>query len=68
MLDRLDHPFIETNNVRLHVALTGDLSGKPILLLHGFPEFWYGWRHQIPVLVEDRFRVIVPDQHGYNLP
>jgi pimeloyl-ACP methyl ester carboxylesterase len=37
------------------------------MLLHGFPEFWYGWRKQIPALVEAGCRVIVPDQRGYNL-
>ena len=38
-----------------------------MLLLHGFPEFWYGWRHQIPALVEAGYRVVAPDQRGYNL-
>ena len=37
------------------------------MLLHGFPEFWYGWRKQIPALAEAGCRVIVPDQRGYNL-
>ena len=37
------------------------------MLLHGFPEFWYGWRKQIGPLAEAGFRVIVPDQRGYNL-
>jgi pimeloyl-ACP methyl ester carboxylesterase len=37
------------------------------VLLHGFPEFWYGWRKQIPALAEAGCRVIVPDQRGYNL-
>jgi len=36
-------------------------------LLHGFPEFWYGWRRQIEPLSAAGFRVIVPDQRGYNL-
>jgi pimeloyl-ACP methyl ester carboxylesterase len=38
-----------------------------VLLLHGFPEFWYGWRKQIDALADSGFRVIVPDQRGYNL-
>jgi pimeloyl-ACP methyl ester carboxylesterase len=62
-----EHLFVDTNGVRLHVLLAGDPSGKPVLLLHGFPEFWIGWRHQIPALVDAGFRVIVPDQRGYNL-
>jgi pimeloyl-ACP methyl ester carboxylesterase len=37
------------------------------LLLHGFPQFWYQWRHQIPALVEAGFRVVAPDMRGYNL-
>ncbi|MBV6396019.1 MAG: Epoxide hydrolase A [Anaerolineales bacterium] len=45
----------------------GPAEGPPVVLLHGFPEFWYGWRRQIPALVQAGFRVIVPDQRGYNL-
>jgi len=59
--------FIETNGIRLHVVEAGPKSGPPVILLHGFPEFWYGWRKQIPALAEAGFRVIVPDQRGYNL-
>jgi epoxide hydrolase 4 len=59
--------FIEANGVRLHTILAGPESGEPVVLLHGFPEFWYGWHHQIPYLAERGFRVIVPDQRGYNL-
>ena len=63
----LEHLFLETNKVRLHVVQAGNPLGKPVFLLHGFPEFWYGWRHQIPALSNAGFRVIVPDQRGYNL-
>ncbi|MEJ5222810.1 MAG: alpha/beta hydrolase [Anaerolineales bacterium] len=59
--------FIETNGVRLHVVLAGPENGTPVILLHGFPEFWYGWRQQIPALAAAGYRVIVPDQRGYNL-
>lgn len=52
--------------VRLHVAEAGPESGPPTILLHGFPEFWYGWRHQIGPLAEAGLRVIVPDQRGYG--
>jgi pimeloyl-ACP methyl ester carboxylesterase len=62
-----EHLYVVTNGVHLHVVVTGDTAGKPIFLLHGFPEFWYGWHHQIPILVEAGFRVILPDQLGYNL-
>lgn len=59
--------YIETNNINLHVTIVGPKEGKPVVLLHGFPEFWYGWRKQIPVLTKAGYRVIVPDQRGYNL-
>jgi hypothetical protein len=39
----LEHKFFETNGIRLHVVQAGPKSGIPVLLLHGFPEFWYGW-------------------------
>lgn len=58
-----NHQFIEANRVRLHYVEQGE--GKPVILLHGFPEFWYSWRYQIPVLAR-HFRVIVPDLRGYN--
>ncbi|HAV76840.1 MAG TPA: alpha/beta hydrolase [Anaerolineae bacterium] len=63
----LEHSTIETNGIRLHVVQAGPKSGVPVVLLHGFPEFWYGWRKQIPALVEAGCRVIAPDQRGYNL-
>jgi epoxide hydrolase 4 len=63
----LEHSYIETNGICLHVVQAGPKSGIPVILLHGFPEFWYGWRKQIPALVEAGCRVIVPDQRGYNL-
>jgi epoxide hydrolase 4 len=62
-----EHHFIQTNGVTLHVVTAGPPEGEPVILLHGFPEFWYGWRHQIPFLAQQGFRVIVPDQRGYNL-
>jgi pimeloyl-ACP methyl ester carboxylesterase len=44
----------------------GPPDGPPVLLLHGFPEFWHGWRHQIPTLARAGYHVLVPDQRGYN--
>ena len=63
----LEHTYIKTNGIQLHVVQAGPKSGIPVLLLHGFPEFWYGWRKQIPALAQAGCRVIVPDQRGYNL-
>ncbi|MDP4024850.1 alpha/beta fold hydrolase [Methylobacterium sp. NEAU 140] len=54
-------------DVTLHVAEAGPSDGPPVILLHGFPEFWYGWRHQIGPLAAAGRRVVVPDQRGYNL-
>ena len=52
------------NGVRLHYVAAGE--GPLIILLHGFLEFWYTWRYQIPPLAEAGFRVIAPDMRGYN--
>jgi pimeloyl-ACP methyl ester carboxylesterase len=60
-----EHNIIQTNGVKLHVVTAGPKNGPPVILLHGFPEFWGGWRHQIPALVEAGFRLIMPDQRGY---
>jgi epoxide hydrolase 4 len=54
-------------NVGLHAVASGAKDGPVVILLHGFPEFWYGWRRQIEPLAAVGFRVIVPDQRGYNL-
>ena len=64
---RTDSIFVETNGTRVHVVSAGPADGTPVVLLHGFPEFWRGWRQQIPALAQAGFRVIVPDQRGYNL-
>jgi pimeloyl-ACP methyl ester carboxylesterase len=40
----LEHTYIPTNGIRLHVVQSGSRYGTPVILLHGFPEFWYGWR------------------------
>ncbi len=59
--------YISTNGIRLHTALAGPEDGDPIVLLHGFPEAWFGWEAQIGPLADAGFRVIAPDQRGYNL-
>lgn len=57
----------QNSAVRLHSVAAGPKRGPVVLLLHGFPEFWYGWRRQIEPLAAAGFRVVVPDQRGYNL-
>ena len=59
----LTHHTATVNAIDMHYVEAGE--GPPILLLHGFPETWYAWRHQIPVLAE-HYRVIVPDLRGYG--
>jgi pimeloyl-ACP methyl ester carboxylesterase len=53
--------------VRLHAVAAGPAAGPLVILLHGFPEFWYSWRKQIGPLAAAGFRVVAPDQRGYNL-
>ena len=57
------HHTAQVNEIDLHYVTAG--SGPPVFLLHGFPEFWYAWRHQIPVLSE-RFTIVAPDLRGYG--
>jgi pimeloyl-ACP methyl ester carboxylesterase len=59
--------FFQNANVSLHAIIAGPQDGPVVVLLHGFPEFWYGWHRQIEPLAAAGFRVIVPDQRGYNL-
>jgi pimeloyl-ACP methyl ester carboxylesterase len=56
-----------SDGVRLHVLRAGPGDGPLVVLLHGFPEFSYGWRHQVGPLADAGFRVLAPDQRGYNL-
>jgi epoxide hydrolase 4 len=58
------HRQIITNGIRMHYVTQGE--GPLIVLLHGFPEFWYSWRHQIPFLAEHGYTVVAPDLRGYN--
>jgi len=62
---KLKHRYADLGDVRLHYVEAGE--GPLVLLLHGFPQFWYEWRHQIPALAETGFRVVAPDMRGYNL-
>lgn len=66
MRELLQHKTIPTNGIQLHVVQAGPADGKPVFLLHGWPEFWYEWRHQIQPLTEAGYRLWIPDQRGYN--
>ena len=63
---KIDEGYAQLDNVRLHYAECGRGNDELVLLLHGFPEFWYSWRHQLPVLGH-KFHVVAPDLRGYNL-
>jgi pimeloyl-ACP methyl ester carboxylesterase len=62
-LPRISHRMLETERLRMHVAEVG--SGPPVLLLRGWPQHWYAWRHLIPLLA-DRYRLICPDLRGFG--
>lgn len=57
---------LDAGEVSLHALRAGPEDGPLVVLLHGFPEFWYGWHRQVRPLVDAGFRVLVPDQRGYN--
>ena len=57
---------VPVNGVTMHLVEAGPEDGHPLVLLHGFPEFWWGWRKQIGVFAGQGFRVIVPDMRGYG--
>ncbi len=56
--------YVPVDGIRLHVMMFG--MGEPLFLLHGFPDFWYGWKDLI-LLLKNEFKLIVPDLRGYNL-
>ncbi|XP_063709836.1 epoxide hydrolase 1-like [Culicoides brevitarsis] len=60
-----DHKFIEVNGIRLHYVEKGDKSKPLMLFVHGFPEFWYSWRHQLKEFSKD-YWCIALDMRGYN--
>ncbi|MCI0467081.1 MAG: alpha/beta hydrolase [Beijerinckiaceae bacterium] len=67
MIPGIEHLTFRLAEVSIHAAAAGPQDGPIVILLHGYPEFWYGWRGQIGPLADAGFRVIVPDQRGYNL-
>ncbi|WP_226023044.1 alpha/beta fold hydrolase [Halomicrobium salinisoli] len=64
--DLVEHHRVRVNGVSLHYVTAGPEDGDLAVLLHGFPDFWYSWRHQIPALVDAGYRVLAPDMRGYN--
>lgn len=62
----LQYRWVKMDRVRIHTVQAGSDDAPLVILLHGFPEFWCGWKNQIAPLVEAGFRVWVPDQRGYG--
>jgi len=63
-LSRVTEGYADSDGVRLHYATLGE--GPLVVMIHGFPDFWYSWRHQMDALAS-RFQVVAYDQRGYNL-
>ena len=64
-ISKITFGYADVGEVKLHYATAGT-GEKLVVLLHGFPEFWYSWRHQI-VALSDEYTVVAPDLRGYNL-
>jgi pimeloyl-ACP methyl ester carboxylesterase len=62
----LESEMIDVGDVKLHVVFAGPEDGEPVILIHGFPEFWYMWRNHIDALAQAGYRVAAPDMRGYN--
>ena len=60
------HREVTANGIRFHLAEAGPADGPLVVLLHGFPEFWWSWRHQLVALGEAGYRVVAPDLRGYG--
>ncbi len=68
--DRVKHGYADSAGVKIHYAMLGPTSGSAnaplVVMIHGFPDFWYSWRHQMAALSKD-YQVVAIDQRGYNL-
>jgi pimeloyl-ACP methyl ester carboxylesterase len=67
LYDRVEHGYaVSEGGVKIHYASLGNANAPLVVLIHGFPDFWYSWRDQMEAL-SDRFRMVAIDQRGYNL-
>jgi len=64
VFDRVSHGYADSDGVRIHYATLGE--GPLVVMIHGFPDFWYSWRHQMAALA-DRFQLVAVDLRGYHL-
>jgi len=65
-MEGVEHRFVTVNGINMHVAEMGPVNGPVILFLHGFPELWYAWRHQIAAMASLGYRAVAPDLRGYG--
>ena len=63
-MTELEHHSVKANGIRLHYVACG--SGPTVILVHGFPESWYSWRHQLPALAQAGYRAVAVDVRGYG--
>ncbi|KAI3800378.1 hypothetical protein L1987_28468 [Smallanthus sonchifolius] len=66
-MDQIVHKFVDVNGVKIHLAEVGNESSPVVVFVHGFPEIWYSWRHQMIAVSEAGFRAISFDWRGYGL-
>lgn len=64
-LPGVEHEFVDAGGLKMHVAVAGDQEAPPIMLVHGWPQHWWAWRHVIPTLARDH-RVLAPDLRGHG--
>jgi pimeloyl-ACP methyl ester carboxylesterase len=63
--DQVEHKYADSNGVKIHYAVLGE--GPLVVMIHGFPDFWYTWRHQMRALADAKYRVAAVDLRGYDL-
>lgn len=66
-MEGIEHNYIQVNGLKLHVAEIGSGSSPAVVFLHGFPEVWYSWRHQMIAVAKAGYRAVAPDYRGYGL-
>ncbi|KAL2495148.1 alpha/beta-hydrolase superfamily protein [Forsythia ovata] len=66
-MELIEHKYVEVNGLKLHVAEIGSGQSAAVFFLHGFPEIWYSWRHQMIAAANAGFRAIALDYRGYGL-
>lgn len=65
-MDQLEHHILQVNGIDLSLYSAGPETGRPVWLLHGFPECWHSWRQQIAPLAAAGYRVLIPEMRGYG--